>query len=354
MVSPARHSLAVLFAALLAICLCSAAPGLAHADAGSSAANGDSSAVPAQADDLIPYSLGGAQISLPANGLEIVTLGGIALISNEDASLMVTIVPATDETGLPTTEEDLFDYFGLLAQTAAEQLGVTAPSGYPFTMSDGAGAYLYLIAYEADGEAVRASMCFVPVSPTDYTLVQITFDSTNSEAAELADLISATVALATPEAIPLDSIDSAIELTQKTEAGGLTFGLPEDFALDKDSADDKPSWYSGDGTVMLSVMPGLVTGISALGVETFDLIAEGIAESLEGRIEGNTLISNEGAKVYAYVFTFSSGDIEFVGALGMVPLADDTVTSVLALAPIQKAETLDATVTAVFDSIRLA
>lgn len=363
--------LASRLAALFAACLCFAAPGLALADAAGTSKNtvpgsmGITGAAAAQASaaqsgtdapaaDATDYALGGVQVSLPVEGFEIVTLSGVALASNEDASLVVTIVPVNADADLPVGDDELTAYFGDFAQATADELGVEVEAGNAYELLDGTASYVYLISYETeDGVSIVSGQCYVPTGARSFTMVQITFDANNDEVAELANHISATVALATPEAVQLDKTGD-VELTQAVEAGGIAFNLPADFILDETSPSDEPTWFNEDGTVMLGVIPNLISEVSALGSDVLDLIAIGIAESLEGQIEGATVLDQNDAEVYVYVFTFASGEEEFVGALGMAILADDTVTGILALAPMESASEADAVVTAVFDSITLA
>lgn len=390
MESPTRRPVFALIAAFAIAASCAAAPGLAGADGVADGAAADafsaadsvaaadnpataepSPAVPdATAVNLTPesdaaddgataYALGGVQFSIP-DGFEVVDLGSMALASNADGSVVVSVTPSGDEASVPASPDEWGAYFASFAQAAVSETAGTQLDEGLSTLADGTEAYVFRIGYGLeDGGQMTVAQCYVPLDDGTFTLVQVACTS-DEEAGAAAEGVLASVELATDAATQLGTASDQAGSTEgaatgkAVEAGGITFDLPAGLVADESSTDGDPTWYSEDGTLMLGVMPALIDGYSTVGKAALDLIADGIAQSLGGTIDSSSVIEHDGTAVNVYVFTFSSEGQEFVGALGMVALDDDTVTGVLALTPMLTAAVNDAAVASVFDSIRVA
>lgn len=201
----------------------------------------------------------------------------------------------------------------------------------------------------------------MPLADGTFTLVQVGCYADDEATVELADSISETIVLASDEAEAeagqaADTADDAVgddavaADVQTVQAGGIELDLPAGYVADESSTETEPSWLSADGNVMIGVTPNLLDEYSTVGEEGLDLLALIVAEGLGGELAGSTVLPNG---VYAYTLTFSVEGQEGIAILGMVPLADDTVTSILAMTPLENAANSDAEVTAVFESVRV-
>lgn len=302
------------------------------------------------------YSFGGAQVAVPGD-FHIVDLGFAMLAGDADGSVVVSIAPSDADVPVPEDPSQWKAYFSAGAGTANVAMEVPSSEGKVIELADGAQAYAVSFAAEQGGSQISLSRIFIPLDDGTYTLVQVAWDAQSGDADTRAQSIAASVARATEGAQPLDRLPQSASASadgQTTEAGGITFTLPADYTADEGSPTDDPTWHSADNTVMVGVLPNLIAGYSSLDKGVFDMIATGIANDLGGTVGGSTALSNDGTGVDAYVFTFSSEGVGFVGVLGMVVLPDDTVTGVLALSPMDGAAGNDRDVAALFGSIRLA
>lgn len=365
-----RFPLALLASVALAG-TCLAAPGLALAG---TAAEPDGRAAEAvgslsdsadegrdASDGATVYALGGVQVAIPDN-FELVDLGYTALASNEDGSVVVSITPSDADAAVPEDDSQWASYFSTFSDASAHETSASSSVGEICDLADGTRAYAVSLVAEQKGGQAALSQCYVPLEDGTFTLVQIACDASNEEAAATAEAIGSSIARATDDALVLGRSDQGGDVpadqasagVQPTQAGGLAFDLPAGYVADESSTEDEPAWHSADNTVMVGVLPGLISGYSSMDGDVFGMVATGIAENLGGTVESTVTFSNDGTDVDVYVFTFSSDGMEFVGALGMVALPDDTVTGMLALSPMSNVAGSDGDVTALFESIRLA
>lgn len=365
-----RFPLALLASVALAG-TCLAAPGLALAG---TAAEPDGQAAEAvgslsdpadegrgASDGATVYALGGVQVAIP-DDFELVDLGYTALASNEDGSVVVSITPSDADATVPEDDGQWASYFSTFSNASAHETSASFSGGEICELADGTRAYAVSLVAEQKGGQAALSQCYVPLEDGTFTLVQIACDASNEEAAATAEAIGSSIARATDDALVLGRSDQGGDVpadqasagVQPTQAGGLAFDLPAGYVADESSTEDEPAWHSADNTVMVGVLPGLISGYSSMDGDVFGMVATGIAENLGGTVESTVTFSNDGTDVDVYVFTFSSDGMEFVGALGMVALPDDTVTGMLALSPMSNVAGSDSDVTALFESIRLA
>lgn len=319
----------------------------------------------AEADGTATYSFGGVQFTVP-EGFDVVDLGSMAMASNADGSVLVSVASADDGAAVPASADAWGAYFATAPQAAAGESDGTLLDEGLCTLADGTQAYVYRISYNTDDNSPALIVqCYVPVDGGAFTLVQVTCNSSN-EAGETADAVLESIVLATDAAIQLGSADdtdaqpasdgegaAVIMAGETVEAGGVAFVMPVNCVDDDTVSADESTWYSEDRTLMLGIMPSLIDGYSAVGDDLLDLIAEGIAQDLGGSIESTSVSEHDGTTVNIYVFTFASEGREFVGALGMAVLSDDTVTGVIALTSLAAAADNAAAVASVFESIRI-
>lgn len=313
------------------------------------------------------YAFGGVEAAIP-DGLDVANLGSMALASNSDASLVVSIVGPSSIADVPAGEDGWQAYFTPFAQAALSDLASTGQAaslvdGGAVTLRDGTRSYLIEVSFTAsDGTPMRASQYYVPLGDGTFTMVQVASSAADVSAAEQALAIGGSVELQADEAVELGG--TAVEaagalLAQTVEAGGISFGLPDGFVASA-GADEQGSesdaagsvglaWHSPDGSLVVGVLPRLIEDLSAIGSGSFDVIAEGVAQSLSGKLEARASIVGDTA---VYVFTFFSEDEGYIGTLALVPLDDGSVTGLLALTPLASAAENDATLAAVFRSVR--
>ena len=369
---------------------CLAAPGIALADAaagveeqpaveleqqagagleaeGSNAAaeEGASSETPASADEAEAqgaqaaadgtYACGGVQITVPED-FEVADLEYMLIATNADASIVISVSPSGSDDTVPADPAEWGAFFEPFAESSATEMGGTYEDGGIYTLADGTQAQVFAIgAAETDGTPIVLAQCYVPLADGTFTLVQVGCYADDEATVELADSISETIVLASDEAEAeagqaADTADVAAADVQTVQAGGIELDLPAGYVADESSTETEPSWLSADGNVMIGVTPNLLDEYSTVGEEGLDLLALIVAEGLGGELAGSTVLPNG---VYAYTLTFSVEGQEGIAILGMVPLADDTVTSILAMTPLENAANSDAEVTAVFESVRV-
>ena len=301
------------------------------------------------------YTCGGVQVTVPAD-FEVADLGYTLIATNADSSIVVSISPTSYETAVPTDTAEWSSFFEPFAAESASEMGGTYEDGGIYTLADGSQAQVFAIAGEEEnGTPFVLAQCYVPLEDGTFTQVQVGCYIDDEATVELADSISETVVLASDAddaeaAAPAE--DSATAETgdvQTVQAGGIELDLPADYVLDESSTEEEPSWLNADGNVMIGVTPNLIDEYSTVGEDGLDLLALVVAEGLGGELAGSTVLPNG---VYAYTFTFSVDGQDGIAILGIVPLADDTVTGVLAMTPLENAAASDAEVTAVFESIR--
>ena len=373
---------------------CLAAPGIALADAaagaeeqpaveleqqagagleaeGSNAAaeEGASSETPASADEAEAqgaqaaadgtYACGGVQITVPED-FEVADLEYMLIATNADASIVISVSPSGSDDTVPADPAEWGAFFEPFAESSATEMGGTYEDGGIYTLADGTQAQVFAIgAAETDGTPIVLAQCYVPLADGTFTLVQVGCYADDEATVELADSISETIVLASDEAEAGQAADTADDAVgddaaaadvQTVQAGGIELDLPAGYVADESSTETEPSWLSADGNVMIGVTPNLLDEYSTVGEERLDLLALIVAEGLGGELAGSTVLPNG---VYAYTLTFSVEGQEGIAILGMVPLADDTVTSILAMTPLENAANSDAEVTAVFESVRV-
>ena len=373
---------------------CLAAPGIALADAaagaeeqpaveleqqagagleaeGSNAAaeEGASSETPASADEAEAqgaqaaadgtYACGGVQITVPED-FEVADLEYMLIATNADASIVISVSPSGSDDTVPADPAEWGAFFEPFAESSATEMGGTYEDGGIYTLADGTQAQVFAIgAAETDGTPIVLAQCYVPLADGTFTLVQVGCYADDEATVELADSISETIVLASDEAEAGQAADTADVAAaddaaaadvQTVQAGGIELDLPAGYVADESSTETEPSWLSADGNVMIGVTPNLLDEYSTVGEEGLDLLALIVAEGLGGELAGSTVLPNG---VYAYTLTFSVEGQEGIAILGMVPLADDTVTSILAMTPLENAANSDAEVTAVFESVRV-
>lgn len=373
MLLPRRLQVSQMLLALPLACLLAAgATGLPAAAAASEAAVG-AEASEAAAVGATVYAFAGVEAAIPDN-LDVANLGSMALASNGDASLVVSLIGPSSTSDAPVDEDGWQAYFTPFAQASLDEI---ASSGQPASLSDGgvvslrdgALAYLLEVSFTAsDGTPMRAAQYYVPLGDGTFTMAQVASDASDESASKQARAVAASVQLQTEDAVELSGPSGQAEgslLSQTVEEGGVSFGLPDGFVASgrhdgqasggvadagvSASGSGTPSWHSPDGTLVIGVLPRLIENLSAIGSDSFDVIAEGVAQSLSGKLEARASLESGTA---VYVFTFSSDGEEFIGTLALVPLDDDSVTGLLALTPLSSAAENDAAVAAVFRSVR--
>ena len=322
----------------------------------------ESEAQGAQAAAEGTYACGGVQITVPED-FEVADLEYMLIATNADASIVISVSPSGSDDTVPADPAEWSAFFEPFAESSATEMNGTYEDGGIYTLADGTQAQVFAIgAAETDGTPIVLAQCYVPLADGTFTLVQVGCYADDEATVELADSISETIVLASDEA-EAGQADDAAETAddaagddaaaadvQTVQAGGIELDLPAGYVADESSTETEPSWLSADGNVMIGVTPNLLDEYSTVGEEGLDLLALIVAEGLGGELAGSTVLPNG---VYAYTLTFSVEGQEGIAILGMVPLADDTVTSILAMTPLENAANSDAEVTAVFESVRV-
>lgn len=336
---------------------CLAAPGLALADGEAAFANQQTQeelAAEAASVEGTAYSFGGIQFTVP-DDFETIALGSTALASNADGSIMLSVSIADMGEPVPDDSAEWGAYFQPFAEETAENSSAELGDLGLYQLVDGTVGYVYAIMGDQGGIPVILTQVYVPFEDGTFALVQVACEMSDDDLLNLADDISATIMLATDEAQPLDQEEVAEPTdVQQVEAAGIAFDLPAGYTADPDSTEEEPLWASPDQTVMVSVIPELATGYSTMGDSMLALAEYAIVEGLDGTVESQTVLSNDGTDVDVYVFSYEQEGMDLMGILGMVVLPDDSVTGMIAMTPLAFAADNDAEVTAIFESIRIA
>ena len=343
-----RHHVFALVATLALAGACLAAPSLAIAE--DSVSTAVSVSVVKDVSPSGTYALGGLQCTLPGDYLVEVE-GGVMYAQNADDTLVVAMLASGADAAVPQDPAVWGEFFGQYAQAAAAESDAEIAQSWPTQLKDGAEAYAYQLEYTSDGVPVVALQTYVPMADGSFGLFQIAMAQGQALADEAA-AISQSVVRTTPEARVL-AVDGIV-LTRAYEVGGLRIAMPASLLLDEASAAQEPNWYSVDGSFMVGVIPALVEELSTIGTESLDLIAEGIVAGLDGTLESAQVVGRVGGIVYLYTFAFSDDGAQYAGVLALVPLADNTVTGVLALAPsASDMGDVGRSVAAIFNSIEI-
>ena len=302
------------------------------------------------------YAFGGLQLELD-DSFEIEISDGLMLAISEELGVVVNITP-TDSAGMvPEDQAEWEAFFTQFVDLVAEQINGTVGATYLGEMNTGFYGYSCEVIFEQSGTEIASVQAYVPLGDGSFTMFQIAWENGNEEAYNNAGVIASTLHYATDEAIQLGA-----QLGQEVTAAGITLCLPDELIYDETSLADEPTYFTDDGSFMLSVTPAFVEDLSGLAAElelestedVLDLMGMSIADGLEGTLADSVVLENQTTNVYTYIFSFADGGTDFVGVIGMVPLADDTVTGVLALLTLDNFDAVAEMVEAIFATIELA
>lgn len=284
---------------------------------------------------------GGVQIAIPEDYI-VTQAGGMLLAGSEDGTVINLISAGTMGADAMEGVDDLEAFFGPMAEEAAAGAAGTLSDQGVVTLADGTEVYACTIDVESDGAQVVMHQFYVPLANGGLTLAQFAYEAEADEAVvdRLADIAN-TLALAPA------SDGSLVDF----EGAGIALKVADVLVLDGTTVDTEPTWYSADGTMMFGLIPQLMDNASALTDTDYDMLYTEIANSLGGEPWETTTVAADGTDVKLGGFSFEDGGDLYVGILGLVVAADDTLTGVMAMMPADQVDLYGSMLDAMYESI---
>ena len=294
-------------------------------------------------------AFGGIELAVPADWLQVQLGFDMLVTSSPDGLLSASVIPA-ESTDVPAADSaDFATYFGAAAKAAAASVGGELKGSDAVELADGTTAWACVI--DAT-KAQDASMLYVLYVPTDggVTCLMISADASAKDGEDVADAIAQSAVVSTATSV---ASTPAAKLGETGEGGGVTLSLPEGLVAEDDDPDN-PSWVNADGTFMVGIIPDMTEGAGALTDEEVDECAQLAVSMMGGSLLGSMKVQADGVTVPLFAFTFTTDDEVLLGAVGLVPVADGSVTAVMAVCTGADAGTYGAAMDQMFASIALA
>lgn len=114
-------------------------------------------------------------------------------------------------------------------------------------------------------------------------------------------------------------------------AAGLLFGLPRDARPYETPGAGLTAWVDEQAGLFVAAVPQVATGLRGLALGDLVAAATDLAVALGGTVTGFSVYDNAGADVYVYEVDFVHAGTELKASLGFVPLADATLSALVAI-----------------------
>ena len=173
-------------------------------------------------------------------------------------------------------------------------------------------------------------------------------DEKNDAAETKADDASKTDDAATTDAGASPTADAAG--TTETVAG-MTFVLPEGLTVGDTSTDDRPVWSDADKNFVVTVKPAVNDNVAELTLDDLDAAALDLAASMNGEVIGYAVFDNDTTTVYMYAIVFHEGGEAYVGTVGFIPVADNTLNALTGMFKLDEMETYAPVIEAMYESV---
>lgn len=332
----------------------------ASADAARAEEAADPAAAPAEAEPAVPAEadetavaadeatadegatvFGGVQIAIPEDYI-VTQAGGMLLAGSEDGTVINLISAGTVGADAMEGIDDLEAFFGPMAEEAAAGAAGTLSDQGVVTLADGTEVYACTIDVVSDGAQVVMHQFYVPLANGGLTLAQFAYEAEADEAAvdRLADIANTLVLAPASDGSLVDF-----------EGAGIALKVADVLVLDGATVDTEPTWYSADGTMMFGLIPQLMDSASALTDADYDMLYTEIASSLGGEPWETTTVAADGVDVKLGGFSFEEDGDLYVGILGLVVAADDTLTGIMAMMPADQVDLYGSMLDTMYESI---
>ena len=289
---------------------------------------------------------GGLQLEIPEDFM-VTQASSMLLATTEDGSMVINLItPGAMGVGMLDEVEDVAEFFGAMAsETATASEGAISDEGM-VTLADGTEAYACTIEVDSAGTQVVMHQFYVPVVNGSFALAQFAYEGGADEATiDEMSAIANTLQLA-PEGATATSTTMSV-----FEGAGIQLEVADALLLDESTTDTEPTWYSADGMMMFGLIPDLMTDASLLTEDDYAMLYTQIAASMGGEPWETTTITADGVDVRLGGFSFEDGDDLYVGILGLVPVADDTLTGIMALMPADQVDAYGSMLDAMYASV---
>lgn len=327
---------------LLAPALAQAAPASAAADSAKAA----SAKVDATAQSV---AFGGIELAVPADWVQVQLGFDMLVTASPDGLMSASVIPAEADDVPAADSADFKTYFGEAAEAAADSVGGTLKGSDAVELTDGTKAWACVIDATQTSDASMLYVVYVPTK-TGVTCLMISADASAKNGEDVADAIAQSAVTSTATAV---APAPAARLGETGAGGGITLSLPEGLVAEDDDP-DAPSWINADGTFMVGIIPDMTEGAGTLTDEEVDACAQLAASMMGGSLLGSMKVEAEGVTVSLFAFTFVADGEVLLGAVGLVPVADGSVTAVMAVCTGADAEAYGADMDQMFASIALA
>lgn len=336
---------------------CLFAPGLALAASASASAAPDAPSASVSAlKDAQGVTLGKVGMDVPGDW-SVVELGDVMVVaSSPDGLMTASLVSVADEKAPAPGSAELEAYLADAAQRCADGLAGELKGAASVELADGAEGYACVIDATQAETGSMVYLVYVPEKAGVLTTVMICAAPEVTDGEDVADAIAQTVSASVkqPAAKAASGArDASVALDVTGEGGGITLGLP-DGMLAEDGDPEMPSWVSEDGCFMVGVIPDVTEGEGTFTAEEMDMCAQLVAGMFGGEVLGSTTTGAKDATVMLYAYAFAQDDEVFMGAIGFVPVADGSLTAIMAICTGEQAEMYGAVMDAMFASVSLA
>lgn len=299
----------------------------------------------AESDGITVF--GGLQLRIPEDYM-VTKAAGILLATNEDGSVVINLITPDGSmgAGMLNEVEDVAEFFGAMADEAAADTEATITDKAVITLADGTEAYAYTLEMESDGSQIVMHQFYMPMPNGSFALAQFAYEAGADEATvDLVADIADTLQLA-PEGAA-----GAEAAFNEFEGAGVKLEVADALVLDAATVDTEPTWYSEDGTMMFGLIPQLMEGASLLTDDDYAMLYTEIATSLGGEPWETTTVAANGVDVKLGGFSFEDEGDLYVGILGLVTAADDTLTGIMALMPADQVDVYGPMLDTMYESV---
>ena len=356
-------------ASLMIAGACSVTPGLALADAGTSA-SGDvpgAVAVSAVADGSAVegsriLSFAGVRVDVSL-AMEVLELPDASMVTAAlpEGGLSVAITDFADEgTAVPENAAEQEEFFTADAEALAAALNSQVTSSEVLELADGTSAYLYEIDEAAPSEGGLAgyfAFVYVPTGEGAYACVQIT--CIGEDIASYQEDIDAMIASIThAEADEANGAAGApaAEFGRSVQATGVAFDLPEDLEATEieGAGDELAAWSNADGSLTVRAVGDAMPQTSDPSADEIAQDVEDLVAIMDGKVDSGAVLWNADAIVWQYVTTYEFEGVQHVTTYGCVVLDDGMTTYVICDCTADDYEQYAATIDAIYVSMTLA
>lgn len=151
-----------------------------------------------------------------------------------------------------------------------------------------------------------------------------------------------------------DAASPAADAAGTTETvAGMTFVLPEGLTQGDTSTEDRPVWTNADKSFIVTVKSGVNDAVDELTTGDLDVAALDLADSMDGEVIGSALFENDTTTVYMYAIMFQEDGNVYVGTVGFIPVADNSLNALTGMFKLDDMDTYAPVIEAMYESVTI-